>query len=236
MERKVVLITGANRGMGWGLAEALAERGATVLMVCRREEPGRRAAQELCDRGLDARLFVADVEKTVDIERVREEVSRQFDRLDALVNNAAVALEASDLTVETMPLDVFERTMAVNFRGPVWMCKAFIPLLRRSDSGRIINYSSGLGRLTVPRMGQHPAYSMSKAAINALTKVLAHELRDTKILVNSVDPGWVRTDMGGPSATLTVQEGVDTAFWLATADASQIENGCLYRRRQVLSW
>jgi NAD(P)-dependent dehydrogenase (short-subunit alcohol dehydrogenase family) len=116
------------------------------------------------------------------------------------------------------------------------MCKELIPLLKKSQSGRIINFSSGLGQLSVPRMGPFPAYSMSKTAVNALTKVLADEVKDSSIIVTSVDPGWVATDMGGPNAMLSIDEGIDTPFWLATAPASELHSGYFYKERKILDW
>ncbi len=233
---KVAIVTGANRGLGRGLSEALADRGATVLMVCRDAEAGQQAESELRERGLDASLFVADMESVPDIEHLREEVAALFDRVDILANCAGVNLDDEDTAVENIPLNVLTRTMNTNFLGPLWMCRCFIPMLRESESGRIINFTSGLGRLTPPRMGPYPAYSISKTALNGLTRVLAGELEGTGVIVVSVDPGWVRTDMGGPGAPLSVEEGIETPLWLATGPAEEIETGCLYNQKQVITW
>jgi NAD(P)-dependent dehydrogenase (short-subunit alcohol dehydrogenase family) len=236
MEGKVALITGANRGLGLALSAALAEQGATVLMVCRDEEAGAEAARELWERELDVALHVADVASVSDIERLHDEVSAKFDRLDVLVNNAGVNLDEGDTTIETLPLATLEMTMDINFRGPVWLCHVFLPLLKRSESARIINYTSGLGRLSTPHGGNYPAYSMSKTAINGLTKVLAAEVEADGVIVNSVDPGWCQTDLGGPEAPRPVDEGITAALHLATADADELETGCLYYDREVISW
>jgi len=236
MDGKVALVTGANRGLGCALTQALAERGATVLMVCRDEDAGAEVEEELRAHGLDVTLYLADMASIDDIEALHEEVAAEFDRLDVLVNCAGVNLDSAQTTVENIPLAVLETTMAINFVGPLWMCKQFVPMLRRSADGRIINFSSGIGRLTVDGMGPYPAYSISKTAINALTRVLAAELGQSGITVVAVDPGWVRTDMGGPEAPLSVEEGIDTPLWLATADARELESGRLYCRREVISW
>lgn len=236
MHGKVVLVTGANRGLGRALTQALAERGATVLMVCRDREAGAEVEEELRGKGLDVTLYVADMASIDDIEELGEEVAVEFDRLDVLVNCAGVNLDSAETTVESIPLAVLETTVAINFMGPFWMCKQFLPLLRQSPSARIINFSSGIGRLTVDAMGPYPAYSISKTAINALTKVLAAELAETGIIVVAVDPGWARTDMGGPDAPLSVEEGIDTPLWLATAEPDEIESGRLYLARQIVSW
>jgi NAD(P)-dependent dehydrogenase (short-subunit alcohol dehydrogenase family) len=236
MHGKVALVTGGNRGLGRALTQALAGRGATVLMVCRDGEAGAEVEEELRGRGLDVSLYVADMGSIDDIEGLYEDISTEFDRLDVLVNCAGVNLDSSETTVGNMPLAILETTMAINFTGPFWMCKQFIPMLRQSPSGRIINFSSGIGRLTVDGAGAYPAYSISKTAINALTKVLAAELADTGVIVVSVDPGWARTEMGGPDAPLSVEEGIDTPLWLATAEPGEIESGRLYLARQVVSW
>ncbi len=236
MEGKVALVTGANRGIGRALTQALAERGATVLMVCRDEDAGAEAEEQLRAQGLDVTLYVADLASIDDIEALHEEVAAEFEQLDVLVNCAGVLLRGADTSVEKVPLAVLETTMAINFVGPFWMCKMFLPLLRNAPSGRIINFTSGLGRLSIPISGDYPAYTISKTAINALTHVLAAELEGGRVIVASVDPGWVRTDMGGPDAQISVEEGIDTPLWLATADARELESGRLYYRREAVSW
>lgn len=236
MDGKVALVTGANRGLGRALTEALARRGATVLMVCRDEDAGAEAEETLRAEGLDATLYVADLASIDDIEALHEEVAAEFDQLDVLANCAGVLLRGADSSVEDAPLAVLETTMAINFVAPFWMCKLFLPLLRNAPSGRIINFTSGLGRLSIDIAGDYPAYSISKTALNALTHVLAAELEGSPVIVASVDPGWARTDMGGPDARITVEEGIDTPLWLATADARELESGRLYYRREVVSW
>jgi NAD(P)-dependent dehydrogenase (short-subunit alcohol dehydrogenase family) len=222
--------------MGRGTTEALARLGWTVLMICRDRDAGAEVEEELRRAGMDVTLYVADIGFVPEVESLCEEVTSEFERLDVLVNNAGVNLDGVDATIEDMELEAFEETMAVNVRGPLWLCKKFLPLLRNSDSGRIVNVSSGLGRLTVDRSGGHPAYSISKTALNGLTKVLATELAGTQIIVNAVDPGWVGTDMGGPKAPLSIEEGIDTTVWLATAAADKLQSGCLYCRRNVITW
>jgi NAD(P)-dependent dehydrogenase (short-subunit alcohol dehydrogenase family) len=235
-EEKIAVVTGANRGLGRALTEALARQGATVLMVCRDGDAGREAEAGLRAEHLDARLFVADVEFTADVERLRAEVEAHYPRVDVLVNNAGVMFSDDDIDFEDMDLEVLIRTMNINFRGAVWMCRQFLRLLRNSESGRIINLTSGLGRLSHPTGALFPAYSMSKTAINGLTKLLAEELDGSGIIVVSADPGWVKTDLGGDDAPRDVEEGIDTQLWLATVDADQIESGRVYCDRTIVDW
>ncbi|MCH6258651.1 SDR family NAD(P)-dependent oxidoreductase [Puniceicoccaceae bacterium K14] len=236
MKNKTVMITGANRGMGYAMAKKFGEMGAKILMVCRDHDRGEKSVNTLKSAGIDAVLCVADMESPDSIEQMHREVSQQVDVIDVLINNAGVLLEGPEASIETTELSVLERTMTINFIGPYWMCKCFVPMLKKSKSGRIINYSSGMGQLTVPRMGGVPAYSVSKTAVNGLTKMLADELKDTPVKVLAVDPGWVRTDMGTEDATFSIEEGTDTAIWLATADPTEFTNGEQYKQRQILGW
>lgn len=233
---KIVIITGANKGMGYAMTRKLAQRGATVYMICRSKEAGLKAERKLKKQNLDVRLKVTDLENDDDIINLEREISSEQDHIDILVNNGAVNLEKPDTRVENLPLEILKRTMDINFRGTFLMCQKFIPLLKKSKSGRIINFSSGLGQLTVPRMGFYPAYSISKTAVNALTKNLAHELSETNILVFSVDPGWIKTDLGGPNAPLSINEGIDTPIYLATELANKLQTGEFYKEKKILGW
>jgi NAD(P)-dependent dehydrogenase (short-subunit alcohol dehydrogenase family) len=233
---KIVIITGANKGMGYAMTRKLAQRGATVYMICRSKGTGLKAERKLKKQNLDVRLKVTDLENVDDIINLEREISSEQDQIDVLVNNGAVNLEKTDTRVENLSLEILKRTMVINFRGTFLMCQKFIPLLKKSKSGRIINFSSGLGQLTVPRMGFYPAYSISKTAVNALTKNLAHELSETNVLVFSVDPGWVKTDLGGPNAPLSINEGIDTPIYLATELANKLQTGEFYKVKKILGW
>lgn len=236
MKDKIILITGANKGLGRAMSQKFAEMGATVYMVCRNRERGEQAEKEFKMKNLDVILKLADMEKTETIERLTKEISSEQDRIDVLINNAGVNIDKSDTRIENIPLELLEKTMNINFRGSLLMCQKFIPLLKKSKSGRIINFSSGLGQLTVPRMGFYPAYSISKTAVNAITKNLAHELQATNIMVFSVDPGWVRTDLGGPAAPLSIEEGIETPVYLATEPARNLISGEFYKEKEILGW
>lgn len=236
MNKKIVVITGANKGMGKAMTQKLAEMGATVYMVCRNEESGSKVEKEFKDNNLSALLKIVDLEKVEDIDTLVQEVTSEQDHIDVLINNGAVNLEKTETRIENLPLETLERTMNINFRGTLKMCQKFIPLLKKSKSGRIINFSSGLGQLTVDRMGYYPAYSISKTAVNAITKNLAHELKDANIMVFSVDPGWVKTNLGGPNAPLSIEEGIVTPIYLATESASNLQTGEFYKEKRILGW
>lgn len=236
MKQKIALITGANRGLGKALAEKCAENDMFVILVSRKVENAQPVYDSIIAQGGKAVIKQCDVSDLKQIEALEQEISKEFSVIDILFNCAAVNSDDDSTSIETMPIDLLRNTMETNFFGPVWMCKHFVKYLKKSTSGRIINFSSGLGQLGVPRMGPYPAYSMSKTAINALTKLLADEVKDTPIIVTSVDPGWVLTDMGGPNAMLTIPEGIDTPYWLATAPAYEIKSGQFYKERHILEW
>jgi NAD(P)-dependent dehydrogenase (short-subunit alcohol dehydrogenase family) len=235
-DEKIALVTGANRGLGKGLCEKLAGEGWRVLMVCRDEASGRAAEKELKDAGGNVQLFVADMANTDDIDRLFDEVSAEVDHIDALVNNAAVNPDETGAKLWDTELDTLQQALDTNIRGPVWMCVKFVPLVRKSTSGRIINYTSGLGRLGIDHPGSYSCYSISKVAVNGLTKVLAKQLKGDGVIVASVDPGWVKTRMGGEGAQLELSEGIKGAYHLATAPAEELETGRIYYQDQVLGW
>ncbi|MHA2246238.1 MAG: SDR family NAD(P)-dependent oxidoreductase [Candidatus Hodarchaeales archaeon] len=236
MSGKIVIITGANRGLGKAMTRILADMEATVYMVCRNDEGGSKAEKEFKEKNLDVILKIANLEKVEDIDNLFQEVIEEQDHIDVLINNGGVNLEKAATRIDNLPLEILERTMSINFRGTLLMCQKFIPLLKKSKSGRIINFSSGLGQLTVDRMGYYPAYSISKTAVNAITKNLANELKETNIMVFSVDPGWVKTDLGGPNAPLSIEEGIVTPIYLATESATNLKTGEFYKEKKILGW
>lgn len=236
MNSKIAIVTGANRGLGKALAEKLAHDGIFVILVSRDANNAESVLQTIINQGGAGIVKQCNISIPSDIETFAQEISKEFPRIDILINCAAINIDGQEVTIETMPMELIEQTLATNFYGTLWMCKHIVPLLRKSDDARIVNFSSGLGQLSVPRMGPMPAYSMSKTIVNAITKNLAEELKDTNIIVTSVDPGWVLTDMGGPNAMLTIPEGIDTPYWLATAPANQITSGEFYKERKILGW
>ena len=212
LEGRVALVTGANRGIGLATAVGLAREGALVLVGHRNKGQADQALAAIRAAGGRAEEIVIDVEDPASIEAAANAVAARHGKLHVLVNNAGI-LEDDGVSTESLPIEVFERTIRVNLRGTLLCCQHFLPLLRKAGGGRIVNLTSGLGRLCDGMSGGYPAYRMSKTAVNALTANMASELRGEKILVNAVDPGWVRTDMGGPSAPWSPTEGADTVVW-----------------------
>jgi NAD(P)-dependent dehydrogenase (short-subunit alcohol dehydrogenase family) len=226
---KVALVTGANRGIGFEIARQLGRAGATVLMVSRSEALGREAVAALRAEGLAAEPHVADVSRHEDVVALCRAVAG----LDVLVNNAGLIDEPVPTWEE--PVAEWDTVMATNVRGPFLMCRAFAPVMKARGWGRIVNVSSGMGAFTGGLDGGHPAYRVSKAALNALTKNLAHELAGSGVLANAMCPGWVRTRMGGEGAPRTVEQGADTALYLASLPDDG-PTGLFFRDRAVIAW
>jgi NAD(P)-dependent dehydrogenase (short-subunit alcohol dehydrogenase family) len=160
-------------------------------------------------------------------------MQHEFGKLDILVNNAGVWLD-TESSVLKANLETLQKTIETNLFGPFLVSQALIPLMKVHNYGRVVNVASGAGQLAEMQTG-YPTYRMSKTALNALTKITGNELADTNILVNSVCPGWVKTDMGGANATRTVEQGVDTIVWLATLPDGGPTSG-FFRDRQPLAW
>jgi len=226
LEGQVALVTGANRGIGRAIADGLAAMGATVYAGTRRLEAVRPA------KGIaPIRLDVAD-DGTVAaaIERIGEESGR----LDVLVNNAAIYDASSrDLAAESM--EEIDAVLSVNLRGAILVSKHALPLLLGSLAARVVNVSSGAGSFTDGLDTSAPAYGISKAALNGLTAYLNGAFGPRGLIANSVCPGWVRTDMGGPDADRSVEEGADTPIWLATFAAGS-PSGHFWRDRKIIPW
>ena len=240
-EKRIALVTGANKGIGFEVARQLARKGFRVFLGARNREAGRAAAEKLRREGEKERnneghdvvtVLQIDVADAESVERAAEEFSRHSDRLDALVNNAGILLDG-DKDVLTVIPETFETTLRTNTLGALLVAQAFVPFLKKSDSPRIVNVSSGGGQLAGGADGWAPVYCISKTALNGVTAQLAAAL--PKFAVNSVCPGWVRTDMGGPNATGSVGEGATGIVWLAV-DAPQNETGKFWRDRKVIPW
>jgi NAD(P)-dependent dehydrogenase (short-subunit alcohol dehydrogenase family) len=226
-----ILVTGANRGIGFEVAYQLANRAHNVILAARDNAKGKEAADRLKAVGLNVHFLQLDVNDEESIARAAQQVKDHFGKVDVLINNAAVLLR-EDQTISSGPASVFQHTYQTNVLGPLMMVKYFLPFM--PNGGRIVNTSSGGGSMTDPVGGWSPAYCISKSALNALTRHLAHELLALNILVNAYCPGWVKTDMGGKSAPRSVEQGADTAVWLATSDMNA--TGKFFRDRKVIPW
>ena len=212
---KIALVTGANKGIGFAAAHGLAKAGFHVFVAARDTEKGEEAAEKIRAEGYDAQFITIDVTDEDSIVSAAREIADEWEGIDVLVNNAAVNLDEGRGILE-IPLQTFEDTFKTNVWGVLLMTQAFWPLLQRSTDARVVNVSSGLGRL-YDMENDNAAYSTSKTAVNALTRQFADAGKD-KISVNCINPGWVQTDMGGQDAKRTPDQGAAIIIKLATMD------------------
>jgi NAD(P)-dependent dehydrogenase (short-subunit alcohol dehydrogenase family) len=227
---RVALVSGGNRGIGLEVCRQLAGLGITVVMGSRDVEQGRAAAAKLPDGVVVHQLDVADSES---VEGLARSVEQEFGRLDILVNNAAISNDEGQSGVDA-DLDRVKEALEANLFGAWRLCELAVPHMRRNGYGRIVNVSTGLASLE-DMGGGSPGYRVSKTALNVLTRILASELRGSGILVNAVNPGWVQTDMGGFSATRTVEVGAEALVWAATLPNSGPTGG-FFRDREPVAW
>ena len=234
----LAVITGASRGLGFETCRQLGRKGYRVLLTARDHAKGKAAADTLRKEELEVDFYPLDVTDAGSVRTLAGHLDREYSRLDVLVNNAGVFLDPmppedpSASSVFRADLATVRYSMETNAYGPLRLCQALVPLMR--GRGRVVNVSSGMGQLAEMN-GCCPGYRFSKAALNVLTRILADELRDTRIKVNSVCPGWVRTEMGGPGADRSVEEGADTIVWLATL-ADDGPSGGFFRDRKPIPW
>jgi NAD(P)-dependent dehydrogenase (short-subunit alcohol dehydrogenase family) len=228
---RVALVSGANRGIGLAVAAALAERGLTVVAGARDPEAGERAIAPLRAGGLDVRAHQLDVTDQASVERLAAWLLATFGRLDVLVNNAGIYPGGRAATIDP---EVADQAWRVNALGPWRLAVALVPLLRLGTSPRIVNVSSEAGSLA-SMGGYRPAYNVSKAALNAVTRVLADDLRRDGILVNAVCPGWVATDMGGAGAPRTPEQGAASVLWAVDLPDGG-DTGGFFRDGRRLPW
>jgi NAD(P)-dependent dehydrogenase (short-subunit alcohol dehydrogenase family) len=233
-QQRVALVTGANRGLGLETSRQLLTRGLTVVMAGR-DVAALEHARSRLEKSLQARAVPVpmDVTDPESVQAAHRLVNDRAGSVDVLVNNAAVLLFESE-NVLSIPRDGYRDTFDTNVFGVIDVCRTFVPDMVRRRYGRVVNVSSGAGQLA--RMSTYaPAYSISKTALNAFTRVLAGTYRHAGVLVNAVDPGWVRTDMGGPSAPRSPEQGADTIVWLATLPDSGPTGG-FFRDRKGIEW
>jgi NAD(P)-dependent dehydrogenase (short-subunit alcohol dehydrogenase family) len=227
---RVALVSGGNRGIGLEICRQLADRDIAVILGSRDEVSGKEAAENLSGKVVVHQLDVAE-ENSVD--RLASFVEEEFGRLDILVNNAGISNDHGQRGANA-DLKRVREALEANLFGAWRLCKMAIPLMQRGGYGRIVNVSSGMGALE-DMGGGSPGYRISKTALNALTRILASELRGSGILVNSVCPGWVQTDMGGSRAPRPVGEGAGTLVWAATLPNNGPSGG-FFRDRRPIPW
>ncbi|TGK81341.1 SDR family oxidoreductase [Leptospira noumeaensis] len=230
-KERIALVTGANRGIGKQVSIDLAKQGIYVLIGARNpnEAEDTLAAVTAVGKG---EILSLDVSKEQSISEACDTVTGSFGRLDILVNNAGIFADPGSF-FDTTSEDL-HRTLLVNLYGPLRMIQTFLPMMIQNDFGRIVNVSSGMGQLS-EMGGGYPAYRISKTAINSLTALSSVEAVGKNIKINSVCPGWVKTDMGGANATRPVEKGAETIVWAATLPDSG-PTGKFFRDKKEISW
>jgi NAD(P)-dependent dehydrogenase (short-subunit alcohol dehydrogenase family) len=239
--KRVALVTGANRGIGYAICRQLAKQGLTVILGARDQNKGANSCSSLAQKGYDVYFLRLDVADEKSIKAAVARIEAEFGRLDILVNNAGILIDG-EATVVDVSQKTIRKTLLTNVLGPLLLCQFCIPLMQAGNYGRIVNMASTLGSLTEmadPNSSytgvQAPAYRLSKAALNCVTTLVAKEVRDDNILVNSACPGWVKTEMGGDQAPQTPEQGADTPVWLATLPDDGPTGG-FFRERQLIPW
>ncbi len=232
-QNRLALVTGGNRGIGLEICRQLAAQGNQVILTSRDEAQGREAVEKLRRFDLPVEWLQLDVTDRGSITRLYEEVLDKKGKLDILVNNAAVYIDNRHSLLE-LDFDILRLSMETNAYGPLYLTQFFVPLMRKHNYGRIVNVSSGIGELG-GLSASYPAYRLSKILLNIQTRIIAGELTDTNILINAMCPGWVRTDMGGSNASRSVEEGADTAVWLALLPEDGPQGG-YFRDRKPVPW
>jgi NAD(P)-dependent dehydrogenase (short-subunit alcohol dehydrogenase family) len=229
MDQRTAIVTGGNRGIGLEVCRQLAGLGYLVVLTSRDESRGRTAVAKLKNTNLV--YHPLDVTRQDSVNVLRDFVAREFGRCDVLVNNAAIYIDGSR-NVLNVKMDTVRETFETNVIGAWMMCQAFAPMMVKQNCGRVVNVSSQSGQLS--SMGSStPAYNASKAALNAITVMVASAMRGKNVLVNSVCPGWVKTDMGGPGAPRSVEQGADTIVWLATLPDGGPTGGFFHDRERI---
>jgi NAD(P)-dependent dehydrogenase (short-subunit alcohol dehydrogenase family) len=240
MDAKVALITGANKGIGLEIARQLGRQGIKVILGIRNFERGQAAVASLVSEGIDAFFMQLDVTNEAHIKEMAQKIEQMFGKLDILVNNAGIAIDKP--FIMALDLNLMRQTFETNFFAAAVIIKELLPLLQKAPAARIVNMSSGLGSITFTGDPNFPlagykliAYNASKTALNALTAMVAFELRDTAIKVNAADPGYVATDMTANTGPRTVQEGAAIAVHLANL-GSDGPTGGFFNDNGLIPW
>jgi NAD(P)-dependent dehydrogenase (short-subunit alcohol dehydrogenase family) len=224
MSNKIALVTGANKGIGLETVRQLASQGFHVLLGARSADKGQAAIAALASEGITAEFLPIDVSSADSIAAAVKTVESKFGHLYVLINNAGVNFDPPETPIQETPAQIYRDTFDTNFFGLIETTQAFLPLIKKSPAGRIVNVSSILGSLSfhatpgspIYDFKGAPAYNVSKSAVNAYTLHLAYDLKDTPIKVNTIHPGWVKTEMGGEEAPMEIVDGAKTSVLLAT--------------------
>jgi len=238
--KKIAVVTGANRGIGFEICRQLLLNGFHVVLTARDPIKGLAATKKLALDNSDIEFFKLDVNQPGDINALQKHITNTLKRCDVLINNAGIFPDPRDDLENNWPsilstdINNIQNGIDCNTFGTLRMCQALIPIMQENNYGRIVNLSSGMAQLS-DMNGCCPGYRISKAAINVITRIIADELNNTNILINSMCPGWVKTEMGGPGATRDLADGADTAIWLAEL-SNDGPNGLFFRDRKVIPW
>lgn len=241
---KVAFITGANRGIGFETSKQLAKKNTKVILGSRDLDKGKKAIEKLATEGINADLIQYDAFDLNAPQKVYDYISKEYKKLDILINNAGVLLTGNLFVTNSSSVgdkDIKD-TFQTNLFSVISLTQKLLPLIKKSDAGRIVNVSTILSSLTLHSAKDSPitpakefAYNASKTALNAFTIHLANELKDTKIKVNSGHPGWVKTELGGPNAPIEVKDSFETSLRLATLDENGPTGG-LFHKDEIIPW
>lgn len=235
--KKIAIVTGASRGLGLGASEALAQRGFKVVMAMRNPDKAQKQINALKVKDLDVVPMKLDVSQEKSIIDFVEQIRKEYGFVDVLVNNAGIMIDSEDGGSSSLlktKASTIQKTFTTNTLGPFLLTQKIFPMMKQEGYGRIVNVSSGMSQLSEPQAA-YAAYRISKTALNMVTNIFATEAQGSDICVNSVSPGWVRTDMGGPNADRSVEQGIKGIIWAATLPKGG-PNGGFFRDGELLSW
>lgn len=235
--KKIAIVTGANRGLGLATSEALAQRGFKVIMAMRNPDKAQNAVNGLKMKNLDVVVMKLDLSQEKSINDFVEAIRKEYGFVDVLVNNAGILIDSEDggnSSLFKTKASTIQKTFNTNTLGPFLLTQKIFPMMKQEGYGRIVNVSSGMAQLSESQTAS-AAYRLSKTALNMVTNLFASEVQGSDICVNSVSPGWVRTDMGGPNADRSVEQGIKGILWAATLPKGG-PNGGFFRDSDPLSW